>query len=152
MLTTFLNDVAEGARGAGVFGGVRVEGGRVVCDALASAEPAFYSVSEEGGRTWVALQTPARYLSQSIEADLMFTGDKVSDLVHEEMVDQGYAEVVPGAPELPVEHFRSAEKLYTFRSALPEVAGEHAVRLALVALLGYEAAFRALGDMTADEE
>lgn len=149
----FLTAIADRARAAGVFADVRTENGRLICDAKDSAEPAFYSVIEDAGRAWVQLQTPARYLSQSIEADLMFTGDKIHDLIHEEMMDQGYANALPAAPELPVEHFRSQDKLYTFRSPLPvAITDSAAAPVAIAALLGYEAAFRELGDMTADDE
>ncbi len=152
----FLEALASRARSAAVFADVRVEDGALVCDARASAEPAFYSVREDGGRVWVLLQTPARYLSQSIEADLMFTGDKIADLVHEEMMDLGYAAAHADAPELPIEHFRSPERLYTFRAGVPltreELVGNtgRAVALAACVLLGFQAAFAELGDMTAD--
>ncbi|MFO0831354.1 MAG: hypothetical protein U0637_05850 [Phycisphaerales bacterium] len=150
---TLLAPLADRARAAGVFAEVRAEHGSLVCPAKDCGEPAFYSVREEDGKVWVALQTPARYLSQSIEADLMFTGDKIADLVHEEMMDQGYARVLADAPELPVEHFRSPDKLYTFRSALPlPPADPRTADLAAITLLGYQAAFRELGDMTPDEE
>ncbi|KAK0359691.1 hypothetical protein LTR94_030309, partial [Friedmanniomyces endolithicus] len=36
-----------------------------------SGAPAAYRVFAEGGRVWVALETPDRYLSQSIEQDLV---------------------------------------------------------------------------------
>lgn len=154
----FLDALVSRARAAGVFGDVRVERGALICDAKASAEPAFYSVREEGGRVSVLLQTPARYLSQSIEADLMFTGDKIADLVHEEMMDLGYAHAHADAPELAVDHFRSHDKLYTFCSAVPvtldEVNGEmdRALALVICTLLGYQAAFAELGDMTAEDD
>ena len=142
---TLLNAVAQRALAAGVFASVRSEGGTLRCEARGSSEPAFYSLFAESSRVWVALQTPARYLSQSIEADLMFTGDKLPDL--------GYADAVPGAPELVVEHFRSEPpaKLYTFRSPLPlpekEWGSAGAAHVCAIVLLGYEAAFRELGGM-----
>jgi hypothetical protein len=159
--TAMLESVRSRVADTGVFMSARVEtrshAHRLVCEATASAEPAFYSVFEDAGRVWVALQTPARYLSQSIEADLMFTGDKLPDLLHEELMEVGWAEVLANAPELPVEHFRTsdAEKLYTFRSPLPAESARSRDTLsdAIVAvLLAYEATFRELGDMTEDDE
>lgn len=137
----------------GLFADVVIEPSRIRCDALSSAEPAYYSISAEGNTLFVGLQTPARYLSQSIEADLVFTGDKLEELIHEELVELGYD---PKAPVWPVQHFRSEDKLYTFRSPLPVQTTDWATpahaELAVMALKAYEAAFRPLGDMEEDDE
>jgi hypothetical protein len=146
--------VAERARGAGVFGDVGVDAGMVRCQAKDSAEPAEYRLLVDAGKLWVALVTPHRWLSQSIEADLVHTGDKIEELVEEELVNLGWK--APPPPRLPFEHFRDEHKLYTFRTPLPvdlsrADAPETIDRVAL-ALLAYEAAFRPLGDMEADDE
>jgi hypothetical protein len=94
----------------------------------------------------VCLQTADRWLSQSIEQDLVHTGDKMDELVEEEMVDLGYS-----GPRLRVEHFRSEDKLFTFRSPLPAELSASADAAAL-ALLGYEACFRRLGDMEGGDD
>jgi hypothetical protein len=145
-----LQYAAEKARAAGVFGEVTVKGGMLEAAALASAEPAFFRLTFEGDKLWVSLVTANRWLSQSIEADLVHTGDKLEDLLHEEMVDLGYT----GVP-VRFEHFRSEDKLFTFRSVVPvNVAGPRAAdgETAVQFLLGYEACFRNLGDMEADGE
>jgi hypothetical protein len=153
---------ATGGAGGGIAGLPMLR-----CEAKASAEPAFYAIRADhcdtrqpagnmpGVCLWVSLQTGARYLSQSIEADLMFTGDKIDDLVHEEMTDLGY-----DGPALPFEHFRSEDKLYTFRSPLSITPAELTTdggllassKLCERALLGYEAAFVGLGDMEDAED
>lgn len=150
-LTSLLDRVAEGARAAGVFGQVEVKGSRLNCTAPASAAPAAYRVEPDGGRLWVSFVTPDRWLSGSIELDLIHTGDKLDELLEEELVDQEY----PGEP-FPFEHFRSEDKLFTFRSPLPVDAGQadparHGT-LVLKALLAYEACFRNLGDVNAGAE
>jgi hypothetical protein len=138
------------------------------CEAKASAEPAFYAIradlrdakqpatnSQSGVCLWVSLQTGARYLSQSIEADLMFQGDKIDDLIHEEMTDLGY-----DGPVLPFQHFRSEDKLYTFRSPLNVTPADLSTDAGVIAackgceqaLRGYEAAFVGLGDMEDAED
>ncbi|GEM_PF-663387 len=180
LLQALLQRVADAARVSGVFGEVAIVmsgagatssmGGGIVglpmlrCEARASAEPAFYAIradvrnannQQDGVCLWVSLQTGARYLSQSIEADLMFTGDKIDDLLQEEMVDLGYNGLALG-----FEHFRSEDKLYTFRSALgvtqAQIGSEAgmiaAAKVCEQALLGYEAAFRELGNMEASED
>lgn len=150
-LASFLDTIATRARAAGVFGSVRTEGGRVICAAAASAAPAEYRVELDGGQVWVSLVTPDRWLSQSIEADLVHTGDKLEELIEEELVDQGFED-----GPLPCEHFRSAERLFTFRSPLPisadDLGAPAAADRAARALLAYEACFRRLGDMEAGDE
>jgi hypothetical protein len=148
LLSRVLPRVRDRALEAGVFGSCEHPAPDVlVCHALASAEPAHYVVFAEMGRVYVALQTPARYLSQSIEADLVHSGDKLEDLLMEELLEQGYE----GKP-LPVEHFRTEDKLYTFRSPVPIASGASdadADALLTKCLLAYEACFRRLGDMEA---
>jgi hypothetical protein len=149
-----LTHAAERAAQSGLFGALEFVPPPALalrCQAKASADPAFYSLFLDAGTLYVALQTPARYLSQSIEADLVFTGDKLEELLHEEMIELGYA----GAP-LSMQHFRSEDLLYTFRSPLavtPEQWATHATReLVAQALLAYEATFRPLGDMEGDDD
>lgn len=136
---------------AGAFGDVRLTDTHVSCAAPASAEPAFFRVGFEDGRLWVSLVTDNRWLSQSIEADLVHTGDKLEDLIDEELVDAGFE----GGP-LACEHFRSEDKLFTFRSPLPidpaRADAPESIRIAEQCLTAYEAAFRDLGDMTAGDD
>ena len=143
---TLLNEVAARAEAAKVFASVQVEADRVSCAALSPASPAWYRVEHDGRRVWVSLVTPDRWLSHSIEADLLHTGDKVDELLEEELVDLGYE-----CARHPLEHFRSEDKLFTFRTPMDVTPGgesapktiDNAARL----LLAYEACFRNLGDM-----
>jgi len=147
-----LASVAERAGKAGVFGKVRVEKGVLRCDAAASAEPAEYRMFMDGGKLWVALATAHRWLSQSIEADLVHTGDKIDELVEEELIDLGWKKEW-GPTRWGFEHFRDDQKLYTFRTVVPvDVAGAEAAERASIGLLAYEQAFRRLGDMEGDDE
>lgn len=141
--------VADAARAAGVFAEVRVSPDRVECPAKASAAPAFYRVERDGGRVWVTLVTPDRWLSQSIEADLVHTGDKLGELIEEELVNLG------GEGPVAFEHFRSEDKLFTFRTAVdpkPGEAPEAFTRRVSLLLLAYEACFVHLGDMNAGDD
>ncbi|MFG0273976.1 MAG: hypothetical protein ACF8QF_02850 [Phycisphaerales bacterium] len=146
-----LQQVRERAERAGVFDAVSLAPGRLACAAREAAAPAEYRVEWAEGRLWAGLYTEDRWLSQSIEADLVHTGDKMEDLVDEELVDLGC-----DAGPLPVEHFRSEDMLYTFRSALPidvsRAGDEASIGIAASALLAYEAAFRELGDMAGGDE
>ena len=150
-LVAFYEAVATKAKAASVFGEISVSPAMLKCDAAASADPAFYSLSVDAGKMWVNLKTPARYLSQSIEQDLVHTGDKIPELLHEELVELGY-----DGPALGFEHFRDEQKLYTFRTATPidvnKLHDAKSVELGTMLLLAYEATFRRLGDMEADDE
>lgn len=143
-----LESLRASAERSGVFGSVRLEDGMLRCEARNSAEPAEYRVTPEQGRVWVSLVTENRWLSESIESDLVHTGDKLDELIEEEMVDLGYE-----GPRLPFEHFRSEDMLFTFRTCVPGITGgevpAESGRVAELCLLGYEAAFRQLGDMDA---
>ncbi len=140
---SLLESVAEQALRAGVFGPIAVDESRLTCLARDSAAHAEYRVGWEGGRLWVSLVTPDRWLSESIEADLMHTGDDVEELLEEELVEQGL-----DAQRPVVEHFRSDDRLFTFRSPIASEDAGTAARW----LLAYEACFRALGDMVGGDE
>jgi len=146
----FIQKIRAAAEEAGVFESVRAEGERLVCVADGAAEHAEYRVTFDGETVWVSLATKDRWLSESIEADLMHTGDSLVELLEEEMIDLGYEGTEPS-----FEHFRSDEMEFTFRTAVPGVGPEptpaDAERAGQV-LLGYEATFRQLGDMSEDED
>jgi hypothetical protein len=152
-LRAFLAAVAQVARDAGVFAGVEVLPAGVVCEARGSAAAAQYRVSVEKGRLYVELTTPDRWLSHSIEADLLNTGDKIEELVDEELVELGAAPIHVPLGAVRVEHYRNDAKLFVFRSALPSLASSEcdlvSTEIASRMLLAYEACFRELGDMNA---
>lgn len=145
-----LHRLAERAKSAGVFGPVGVREGILICHAKASAAPASFRVFAIGEVLWVSLVMADRWLSESIETDLLHSGDSITALLDEELMDLG------GRAGTACEHFRSDDLLFTFRSPLaiprerwdtPE--GEEA---ALRLLLAYESCFRRLGDMEAGTE
>jgi len=149
-------EVGDRARDAKVFGKVRRTDDALKCRAKGidpdEAEAIFFAeVDDDHTKVWVGLWTTDRWLSQSIEADLMHTGDKLEDLLEEELIDQGY-EV-----HLAVDHFRDDSKRYIFRSPVPVAVGEETdgpvtTDHVTQTLLAYEAAFRELGDMSEDGE
>jgi hypothetical protein len=152
---TALRPLMAAAEEARVFGQVKIEsrpqGPRLVCHALASGAPADYRLEADGERLFVLLATPDRWLSQSIEQDLVHTGDKLHDLIEEEAINLGLTD-----QKFPFEHFRDDDKHFIFRSRLPIAPGALSTpegrRVALLSLLSYEAAFRPLGDMEVDGE
>lgn len=150
-LARLYETVAERARASGVFANVDIRDGMLVCEAQGSAAPAYYRLEPHGNELWVSLVTADRWLSESIEADLMFTGDDLEDLIDEELADQGFTD-----GPLACEHFRSEDKLFTFRSRLPisldRADDGESASIAAQCLLGYEACFRQLGDMEESDE
>lgn len=152
-LDSVFNDVADRIRQQGVFDAVDQAAGSIICKASEVESEAQYRACLEpgGARLWIGLYTPDRWLSESIEADLMHLGDKLEELLEEELVDQGFDGV------LPVEHFRDDDKQYVFRSPIACDARDQAARHALAdrlsrALLAYEATFSQLGDMKPADE
>jgi hypothetical protein len=151
----FLEGVQKRVDAAGVFGPTELRAGLLVCNAKGCAEPAQYRLVVDQGGLWVALTTPDRWLSESIEADLMHTGDKIEELIEEELVDQDYER-----GSLTCQHFRSDDLLFTFRSPLPIavsaagdiIASPEDILDAARCLLAYEACFRRLGDMEETKE
>ncbi|MBC7772322.1 MAG: hypothetical protein H7210_07505 [Pyrinomonadaceae bacterium] len=122
----------------------------LVCLAKASAEPAEYRLCIDQKELCILLVTPNRWLSQSIEADLMHTGDDLGTLLAEELSDTPSS----GKP-LTISHFRSQDKLYSFRTPLPipldpqgDVSADPTnIETSYNVLMSYQNVFSALGDM-----
>lgn len=145
-------EVGDRVRKPDVFEKVRRTDERLICKAKGIEAEAYYSVEipDAHDRVGIALQTLDRWLSESIEAELMFQGEKIEDLLEEELADHGLER------RLDVQHFRDEQKRYTFRSeiAVPveEVLdGPEMIDRVTRALLAYEATFRELGDMKPTE-
>lgn len=140
----------------GVFDQIEEVDGLLRCHAMHVEEPAWYQIGPfetlDGiDAAWVGMYTPNRWLSESIEADVLHMGDKFEDLLEEELIDKGLDE------RLIVEHFRDDEKVFVFRSPVKALAGQTlaspaSLETMLKTLAAYEACFRELGDMTPDED
>lgn len=158
VLDRLLQDVKARLESEGSFGMVEVRDGMLVATAEGAADAAFYRLEPEGrgdgvDGLWVSLVTPSRWLSESIESDLVEHGDDVGELVEDELIELGYeGEGMPPS----FQHFRSADMLYTFRTPLPidgagirtgRAGGMEAAAVAALWMRAYEQAFRRLGDM-----
>ena len=142
------NTVRAGAIKSNNFGEIVVDDRGVVCFAPNSAEPAWYRVFVDQDAIWISLETEDRWLSGSIEGDLVNTGDKLDELIEEEVVDLGHVDA-----QVSFDHFRSEDMLYVFRSKLSTPINDpQSAEHALIWLLGYEVVFRDLGDMDVSEE
>ena len=139
--------VAKRAKQAGVFGEITVSSDGVQCRAKNSAEAATYRVFSKDGGLWVSLGMEDRWLSGSIEASLMGSGDKLNELIDDELDDLGVDD-----PASSFDHFRSPEMEFVFRSRVALSEGDEAVEIVGTWLLAYEQCFRRLGDMDQTEE
>lgn len=138
-----LNTVSHQASTSGVFSRVESLADRIRCHAKGSPEPAWYELADVGGTLIVRFATPDRWLSESIESDLMHYGDPIEELVEEELAELGWRGKVPS-----IKHFRDDQKLYTFENTVPAMDVETAAKF----LMAYEAAFRALGDVGGEKD
>lgn len=156
MATDRLKEALSKARreldSTGRFDAVAIEGDMLVAHASDAPDGAYYRIEPGADGVYVTWVSADRYLSQSIEQDLVFSGDDLDDMIDEELADTGYE----GPRLAPMQHYRNDEKLFIFRSrtpidaqpADPDAAGASLARF----LLAYEAAIRQLGDMSPDEE
>lgn len=133
---------------AEVFANVtRTEVG-VRCDAMHIDEECYYAAHvDQDGTLWVGWYSPDRWVSGSIEGDLVHTGDKIDELLEEELVDLGLS------IKLPLEHYRNDDKIFVFHGKLelpsdPTEATDTLVKV----LLAFQTCFVELGDMAPDED
>lgn len=110
---------------------------------------AWYEVRAAGGSWVVRLLMADRWLSESIESDLMHGRESLEDLVSDELIDLGCAHTVT-----KVRHFRDDQKRYVFEADIPAPADAYgdATTLALQFLLAFESSFRQLGEMGGDRD
>ena len=138
-----LKTISQQASASGVFSRVEALADRLRCHAKGCPEPAWYELADVRGTLIVRFATPDRWLSESIESDLMHFGDPIEELVEEELAELGWRGKVPA-----IKHFRDDDKLYTFENAVPAAD----VATASKFLMAYEAAFRALGDVGGESD
>ncbi len=143
---TLIQTVARRADHAAVFAQVAADGPRLTATAR-DADAHYRLDALPDGSLWVSLVTADRWLSESIETELLHTGDKIEELIDDELADLGC-----DAGPLRVEHFRSEDLLFTFRSPVPTagLSDDQATDTAATCLLAYEACFRQLGDMAGE--
>ena len=110
--------------------------------------PASYLITTDDAAIHISLVTPDRWLSESIEADLTHTGDKMEELLEEELIDLDQKQTY-----YKIDHYRDDQLRYTFRSSIPlfspsDLSSPDIINQAIALLLAYQATFSPLGDMT----
>ncbi len=154
MFQGLIEAVSERLKRADVFEDVQCNHDGLCCHARDVESEACYQLlpdANDPAKVWVGLYTADRWLSESIEADLLHSGDKMEDLLDEELVELGYDK-----GPLPIEHFRDDAKQYVFRTALKIGPGDRPAQTdidqVLKVMLAYEACFRQLGDMSESDD
>ncbi len=150
--SAFLDELATRLKAHDRFDSAERKGHLVTAHATGTPEEAQFCVEVDDAGVWFTWATENRYLSQSIEASLMFSGDDLDDMVDEEIVDTGWnlGKLVPNT------HCRDEDMRFVFRWKTPIGpkaidAKDHAPHFAN-ALAGVVEAFVELGDMSEDED
>lgn len=139
-----LPQLAQLAQLRGVFGEVVLAGSRLECSAKSSPVPAQYRVELTDMGWNISLGTMDRWLSESIESQLVESRDSLEDLLNDELIDLDWKE---GA--VPVRHFRDDAKRYVFECTLGRGSDKaDNLRRTSAFLFAFEAAFSQLGDMS----
>ncbi|MGE3108283.1 MAG: hypothetical protein AB7G11_03465 [Phycisphaerales bacterium] len=152
-LETVLKSVRDQAVASGAFGGVKLANGVLACIAKFASPQAEYRLYIAEGKFWIALVTADRWLSESIESDLVDNGDDIEDLLDDEARARGYT-----GQRLAVAHFRDGQKMYTFRSPIPIavtpdgdiVSSPANIEITFTVLMTYQEVFSELGDMSSN--
>lgn len=147
--TQTIETIAQAARDANVFGAIECTDTTITLQAWGAAEPACYRVYLDGDCPIVELATKDRWLSESIEAELVESGDKLDELIEDELVDLGYDESLGG---VSFEHYRSDDMEFVFRSKVIAMDSQSQTDACVLWLRAYEQCFRQLGDMDESDE
>ncbi len=142
-----LRSLQHQANEASIFASVTLDGERLECEAKDAAAKAEYRIeaAEDGWR--LSLGTADRWLSESIESQLVESRDSMEDLLREELVDLDCMEAPP-----KIRHFRDESRRYVFECTVPfGTDPAEDLRRAICFLLAFESMFRQLGDMSGAE-
>ena len=139
-MSEILTTVRDRAQSSGRFAAVTLDGTTLRC--RAKGADACYVVDREGEGWAVSLLTADRWLSESIEGDMLEGRDSAEELVDDELVEVGFPNRCG-----KVKHFRDDAKTYVFRAEVPLAGMADAGDAVATFLLAFEAAFGQLGDM-----
>lgn len=148
-VTNIIDTLAERAQQTNLFGSPNIKDQTLELEAVGSAETAYYRVYLGESVPVVELATKDRWLSGSIEGDLVEAGDKLEELIEDELIDLGFPE---GTNSVAFEHKRSDDMEYVFRSQIIVPDGVDLADACYMWLMAYETCFRQLGDMDESED
>ena len=135
-------------RSSGQFATVDVVGDQIRCRARDVESEAHYVLSSTDRGLVVGFETPDRWLSESVEADLYHASDSLDELLEESLDELGWP--IDAAPVPRFRHFRSEDLKYVFEHVVPDHGD--AEEAAATWLIAYETTFRELGDVSGEED
>lgn len=142
------DSIVDRLRAADRFATVEVVDGGLRCRARDVESEAFYSLARTERGLVVRFETPDRWLSESVEADLYHASDSLDELLEESLDELEWP--VDVAPVRPFRHYRNDALSYVFEHDVPEHGD--AAETACTWLLAYEATFHELGDVAGEAE
>lgn len=131
---------------SGKFASVDSQDDGIRCQARDVEGDAFYILTRSDAGLTVRFETPDRWLSESVEADLYHSSDSLEELLEESLDELEWP--IDEIPVTTLRHFRSDDLLYTFENDVP--AGGDPTEVGGTWLLAYEATFRELGDVAGE--
>ena len=144
-----LQNIADRLRESNAFASVDSDGTCIRCRARDVESDAYYVFAPSGDGHIVRFETPDRWLSESVEAELYHSSDSLEELLEESLDELEWP--VDRVPVTTFRHFRSDDFLYTFENDVPVGEGDPD-DAATIWLLAYEATFRELGDVAGETE
>ena len=140
------SSLVERLRQSGQFESVEAIDHEIRCRAnLVDAE---YVLAHDGRNLVVRFQTPDRWLSESVEAELYNSSDSLDELLEEALDELEWP--VDEVEITPFRHYRSDDLKYVFEHVVPD-HGE-SEETAATWILGYEATFHELGDVAGEQD
>lgn len=145
-----LENIADRLRASNAFASVESDETCIRCRARDVESDAYYVFAPKGGGGHVVrFETPDRWLSESVEADLYHSSDSLEELLEESLDELEWP--IDRIPVTTFRHFRSDDFLYTFENDVPVGKGDPD-DAAATWLLAYEATFRELGDVAGETD
>ncbi|MAD77940.1 MAG: hypothetical protein CMJ51_01040 [Planctomycetaceae bacterium] len=140
--------LADRLRASGRFASVESTGDQIRCRALDVESEAFYFLGSNEHGLLVGFETPDRWLSESVEAELYHSSDTLDELLEESLDELEWP--VDEAPVTNFRHYRSEDLQYVFEHPLPTHGDPEDT--AAIWLLAYEATFHELGDVAGGDD
>ena len=149
-MTTELSfdSIVDRLRDSGRFASVELVDDGIRCRARDVESEAHYGLTRLDAGMVVRFETPDRWLSESIEAELYHSSDSLDELLEESLDELEWP--VDEAPVRPFRHYRNDDLAYVFEHDVP--AHGDAASTACTWLLAYEATFHELGDVAGESD
>ena len=140
------SNLVERLRQSGRFASVETIDDEIRC--RAHEVDAHYVLAQDGQRLVVRFETPDRWLSESVEAELYNSSDSLDELLEESLDELEWP--IDEAAVTSFRHYRNDDLKYVFEHVIPEHGEPEDT--AATWILGYEATFHELGDVAGEQD